>query len=117
MVGGVIWWVLSEIQSLELRNTPTTPIRNELPLNQVVQFLTPIDFRWSPQLGHHHNMVGGVIWCVLSEIQSLEQRNAPTTSIRNELRSDLNCPISYPIDFRSSPKLGHHRNMVAGVIW
>ncbi|KAL6276884.1 hypothetical protein ACE6H2_020485 [Prunus campanulata] len=35
----IIWWeesfgeFLSEIQSLELRNTPTTPIRNELPLN------------------------------------------------------------------------------------
>ncbi|KAL6294033.1 hypothetical protein ACE6H2_002175 [Prunus campanulata] len=117
MVGGVIWGVLSEIQSLELRKTPTTPTWNELPLNLNFPFLTPMDFLSSPKLGHHHNMVGGVIWFVLSEIQSLELCNTPTTPVWNELPLNLNIQFLTPIDFQSSPKHGHHHNMVGGVIW
>ncbi|KAL6284644.1 hypothetical protein ACE6H2_015573 [Prunus campanulata] len=117
MVGGVIWGVLSEIQSLELRNTPTTPIMHELPLNLNCPISTPIDFRSGPKLGHHHNIVGGVMWGVLSEIQWLELRNTPTTPIRNKLPLNLNVQFRTPIDFRSSPKHGQHHNMVGGVIW
>ena len=38
-----------------------------------------IDFGLSPKLGNHQNMVGGVIWWVLNEIQWLELCNPPTT--------------------------------------
>ncbi|KAL6279492.1 hypothetical protein ACE6H2_016373 [Prunus campanulata] len=117
MVGGVMWRVLGEIQSPELRNTPTTPIWNKLPLNLNVQFRTPIDFRSGPKHGHHHSMVGGFMWGVLSEIQSLELRNTPTTPIRNKLPLNLKVQFLTPIDFQSSPKHGHHHNMVGGVIW
>ncbi|WP_219619106.1 hypothetical protein, partial [Klebsiella pneumoniae] len=54
-----------------------------------------IDMGLSPKLGEHHNMVGGVIWWVLSEIQSQKLGNTPTTPFQNELRTNLNCPISW----------------------
>ena len=95
MVGGVIWLVLSEIESLVLCNTPTTPFHNELRTNLNCQFLVPINIGLSPKLGEQHNMVGGVIWLALSEIQSLELCNTPTTPFKNELRTNLNCPISW----------------------
>ncbi|KAL6294038.1 hypothetical protein ACE6H2_002180 [Prunus campanulata] len=104
MVGGVMWRVLSEIQLLELRNTPTTPIRNKLPLNLNVQFRTPIDFGSTPKLGNQHDMVGGVLWWVLSEIQLLELRNTPTTPIRNKLPLNLKCKILYTYSFPIEPK-------------
>jgi len=44
-----------------------------------VSFHWPIDFGSSPKLMQHPNMVGGVIWWVLSEIQSLELCYHPTT--------------------------------------
>ena len=44
-------------------------------------------------LGYY--IVGGVIWWVLSEIQSLELYNTPTTTFQNEVHTNLNCPISW----------------------
>ena len=135
MVGGVIWWVLREIQSPELCNALTTTFTewtsNELEMSNFfeqmisdqaqnletslcggrshlgsfernpiprtiqscnhfmyvtnfirtwsVQFLWLIDFRSSSKPGKHYNTLGGVIWWVLSEIQSLEVCNPPIT--------------------------------------
>ena len=44
-----------------------------------VQYLWPIDFGLISKLGQEHNIVGGVIWWVLSQIQSLELCSPPTT--------------------------------------
>jgi len=76
MVGGIIWWFLSDIYYVELHNPTTTPCTLR---TWCVQFLWPIDFVSSSNHGQHHNMVGGVIWWVLSEIQSLELCNPSTT--------------------------------------
>ncbi|CAL2271147.1 unnamed protein product [Prunus armeniaca] len=47
----------------------------------------------SPKLGEQHNMVGGVIWLVWSEIQWLKLCNTPPTPFQNELATNLNSPI------------------------
>ena len=88
MVGGFIWWLLSEIQSQKLCNPTTTPCKVR---TWSVQFLRQIDFRSSPILGQHHNMVGGVIWWVLSEIQSLQLCYPTTTpcTIRTSYELDV----------------------------
>ena len=70
----------------------------------IVQFRGPIDIGLSPKLGEHHNMVGWVIWWVLSEIQSLELCNTPTTPFHNELHTNLNCPISWTNQYRIESK-------------
>ena len=93
MVGGVIWCVLSEIQRIKLCNTPTTSFQSELRTNLNRPIWGPIDIGLSPKLGEHHNMVGGVIWCVLSEIQWIKLCNAPTTPYENEVRTNQNCQI------------------------
>ena len=79
IMGRVIWWVLSEIQSLQLCNPPTAPftVRTSYELEVFNFFYQLILDR--PQLGQSHNMLGGVIRWVLKEIQSLELHNAPTT--------------------------------------
>ena len=82
-----MWLVLSEIESLVLCNTPTTPFYNELRTNLNCQFLVPINIGLSPNLGEHCNIVGGVIYCSLSEIQYLKLCNTPTTQFQNELRT------------------------------
>ena len=60
-----------------------------------VQFHGPIDIGLSPKLGERHHIVGEVIWCVVIDIQSLELHNTPTPLFHNELRMNLNCPISW----------------------
>ena len=70
----------------------------------IVQFLVPINIWLSPKVGENHNVVGGVIWWVLSEIQSLELCNTPTTPFQNELRMNPNCPISRTNRYRIESK-------------
>ncbi|WP_171260365.1 hypothetical protein, partial [Acinetobacter baumannii] len=64
----------------------------------------PIDIGLSPKLGEHRKTVGGVIWLVLNEIQSLELWNTPTTPFQNELRTNLNCLISWTNRYRIESK-------------
>ena len=70
----------------------------------IFQFHGPIDIGLSPKLGEHHNMVGGVIWWVLCEFQSLQLCNTSTTPFHNELRTNLNCPISWTNRYRIESK-------------
>ncbi|WP_219619107.1 hypothetical protein, partial [Klebsiella pneumoniae] len=67
-------------------------------------FHGPIDIGLSPKLGEHHNMVGGVIWWILREIQLLKLCNTPTTPFQNELRTNMNCPISWTNRYRIESK-------------
>ena len=117
IVGGVIWWVLSEIQSLDLYNTPTTPFQNELRTNLNRPIASANRYRIESKTWGTSYIAGGVIWLVLSEIQSLELYNTPTTPFQNELRTNLNRPISRTNRYRLSRKLGEHHNIVGGVIW
>ena len=118
MVGGVIWWVLTEIQSLELCYSPTTVCTVQTSYEvEVSHFLWPIDFGSSPKLGQQHNVVGGVIWCVLSEIQSLELWIHQPLHLRYQLRLNMKCPISLINGFGSSPKPGQHHHFGGRSIW
>ena len=102
--GGVIWWVLSEIQTLELYNTPPLHFRMNFVRTWIVRFHGPINFGLSLKLREHHNTMGGVIWWVLSEIQWPKLCITPTTPFHNELRTNLNCPISWTNRYRIDSK-------------
>ena len=90
--------------------------------NWIAKFRGPIDIGLSPKLGEHHNIVGGVICWVWSEIQTVELHNTPTTSFQNELRKNLNCPVSwtnrYQINSKTwgTPEYGG-RSHVVGYEW
>ncbi|CAL2247627.1 unnamed protein product [Prunus armeniaca] len=105
MEGGVICLVLSEIQWLKLCNTPTTPFKNELPTNLNSPISWTNRYGVSPKLGEQHNMVGGVVWLVLSEIQCLKPCNTPTTPFQNELPTNLNSPISWTNRYHIESKI------------
>ncbi|CAL2247469.1 unnamed protein product [Prunus armeniaca] len=64
----------------------------------------PIDIGLSPKLGEQHNMVGGVIWSVLSDIQLLKLCNTPTAPFRKELATNRNFPISRTSRYRMESK-------------
>ena len=56
------------------------------------------------KLEEHHNILGGVIWWVLSEIQSLALYNTSAIPFQNELRTNLNCPIIRTNGYRIESK-------------
>ena len=90
MVGGVIRCVLREIQSLELCNAATTPFSVQTSYElEISNFTNQSISDQAQKLGQHHNMVGGVIWRVLSEIQSLELCNAPSTPFTTRTSHEL----------------------------
>ena len=70
----------------------------------IVRFHGPIDIGLSPKLEEQHNMVGGVIWLVLSEIQWLQLCSTPTTPFQKELPTNLNSPISWTNRYRIESK-------------
>ena len=97
----IIWWEESFGGFCVKSNCKSYPIHHPLHFGMnfvrtwIVRFQGPIDIGLSPKLGEQRNMVGWVIWWVLSEIQSQEQCIAPTTPFQNELHTNLNCPISW----------------------
>ncbi|KAL6286412.1 hypothetical protein ACE6H2_010802 [Prunus campanulata] len=96
MVGGVMWGVLSEIQSSRTMeytnhsNKERTAFELEwsnfvhLLISDRAQNLGIIIIRWEESFGE---------FSVISN--PLELRNTPTTPIRNDLPLNWNCPISY----------------------
>ena len=70
----------------------------------IVRFQGPIDIGLSPKIGEHHNIVGGVIRWVLSEIQSPELCNTLNTPFQNEYRTNLNCQISWTNQYEIESK-------------
>ena len=78
--------------------------RTQFTRTWIGRFHGPINIELSPKLREHHNIVGGVIWWVLSEIQSLELYNKLTASFQNTVRTNLNWPISWTNRYRIESK-------------
>ena len=97
----IIWWEESFgvfwVKSNGYNNTIYQPLLfiTNFVRTWIVQFQGPIDIGLSRKLGEQHNIVVGVIWLVLSEIQSLELYNTPNTPFQNTVRVNLNWPISW----------------------
>ncbi|KAL6279491.1 hypothetical protein ACE6H2_016372 [Prunus campanulata] len=96
MVGGVIWLVLSEIQSLETTEYTNHSYEERTAFEPELSNFLPLLFSDRAQ-----NLGNIIIWWEESfgefwvKSNSLELRNTPTTPTRNNLPLNLNCPISY----------------------
>ena len=85
------FWVKSNLKNYTIHQPPH--FRTNFVRTWIVRFHGPIDFGLSPKPWDPHNIVGGVIWWVLREIQWLKLCNTPATPFQNEIRTNHNCPI------------------------